>query len=153
MSNRLQPRAAASANRSMLQPMLRSKWRIKPQTLRRVTLASVLLGSGLAQAVGLGGATVVSRQGERLQARIEVVDVAPNQLQGVQITPAAPGSYARAGLQYQRGLAVLNIALRRRANGTAYVDINTRDPLEGSTVDLLLNVRWASGVCRYMDLR
>ena len=146
MSNRLQPRAAASANRSMLQPMLRSKWRIKPQTLRLVTLASLLLGSGLAQAVGLGGATVVSRQGERLQARIEVVDVAPNQLQGVQITPAAPGSYARAGLQYQRGLAVLNIALRRRANGTAYVDINTRDPLEGSTVDLLLNVRWASGV-------
>ncbi|UFS56373.1 hypothetical protein LN050_00245 [Comamonadaceae bacterium M7527] len=106
----------------------------------------MLLGSGLAQAVELGGATVNSRQGEPLQACIEVIDWTPDQINGLQITPAAPGSYAQAGLQYQRGLAVLNIELRRRADGSACVDISTRDPLVGNTVDLLLDVRWASGV-------
>lgn len=142
MPNRLQTSVTASANRLKLQPTLQTKH----HALRLVTLASMLLASGWAQAVDLGGATVTSRQGERLQARIEVIDLAPNQIQGLQITPAAPGSYARAGLQYQRSLAVLNVVLRSRADGSAYIDVNTRDPLVGNTVDLLLNVRWASGV-------
>lgn len=141
MPNRLHTSVTASADRIKLQ----SKPRVKIQTLRLVTLASLLSVGGWVQAVDLGGATVSSRQGERLQARIEVIDLAPNQIQSLDITHATPGSYARAGLQYRPGLAVLNVVLRSRVDGTAYVDINTRDPLDASKIDLLLNVRWASG--------
>jgi len=122
-----------------------SRSRISPK-LRILGAATVWLISSMSWAVDLGGATVQSSQGEPLRARIEVTGVTAAELANIDIKPAPPASYAQAGLQYRASLAVMTVDIRRRADGSTYVDISTRDAIEQANTDLLLTVRWSSGV-------
>jgi pilus assembly protein FimV len=114
--------------------------------LRILGAATAWLISSVSWAVDLGGITVLSNQGEPLRARIEVAGASPAELAILEIKHASPASYAQAGLQYRASLAVMTVVIRRRADGSAYVDISTRDAIEQANTDLLLTVRWSSGM-------
>lgn len=95
-------------------------------------------------AVGLGGIAVHSGLGEPLNAEIEVISAAPNELDSLHLGVADSAAYARAKVEYQSLLARLRFSLERRSDGNTVLRVTTAQPVNEPFVNLLLEIREAS---------
>jgi len=116
--------------------------------VRKLAVALALaggLGSGVAQALGLGEIELQSYLNEPMDAEI----VLP-QSQGVDpgdvfVNIAPERAYQRLGLERNQFLGKLRFDVTTRANGSLVVNVSSREPLREPYLNFLLELTWPSG--------
>jgi pilus assembly protein FimV len=98
-----------------------------------------------ASALALGRVSVLSAIGEPLRAEIDVPQITPEEAATLSTSVARPEAFKAAGLEYNAALANAQISLQRRANGTAFLRLNSDRVINDPFVDLILEASWSSG--------
>jgi len=103
---------------------------------------------GSAQALTLSRPVVQSKQGEALRAEIDVSEITIAEQIELQATIASPEIYkatkVEAPLVNGQPLEV-QVQLLRRDHGSPYLKITSQQPITNNFVDLLIDLRWATG--------
>lgn len=103
---------------------------------------------GSAQALTLSRPVVQSKQGEALRAEIDISDISPTEQVDFQADLASQEIYKAAKIEIpaNNGMPVdIQVQLLRRDNGKPYLKITSKQPINGNTIDLLIDLRWATG--------
>ncbi|HKB59948.1 MAG TPA: FimV/HubP family polar landmark protein [Gallionellaceae bacterium] len=103
-----------------------------------------LMWAGMAGAVGFGSATVSSALGQPLKVEIALKDVSGSGASGLTARLASPDAFKAAGLDYPYHLSRLKFQIVTR-NDQAYIDITSKDPVNDSFINLLVELSWNSG--------
>jgi pilus assembly protein FimV len=98
-----------------------------------------------ALALALGRVNVLSALGEPLRAEIDVPEITAEEAASLRATIANPDAFRAAGLEYNAALSAAQLSLQRRANGTAFLRLNSDRPINEPFVDLIIEANWASG--------
>jgi FimV-like protein len=109
-------------------------------------LSLSLLGS--AQALTLTRPVVQSKQGEALLAEIDIHQIAPSEEVDLQASIASAEIYkaTKVELPSSNGVPLdIQVQLLRRANGKPYLRVTSKQAVNGSAVDVLIDLRWATG--------
>jgi pilus assembly protein FimV len=117
----------------------------KPVALLRLVLAAVLSLPLLAQAAGLGRLSVQSFLGQPLRAEIEVVSVQPGEESSLEARLASGNAFAQAGIEFNPALTGIQFTLDKR-DGRPIIRVSTRQSVNEPFVDLLVELRWATGL-------
>ena len=117
----------------------------KPVALLRLVLAAVLSLPLLAQAAGLGRLSVQSFLGQPLRAEIEVVSVQAGEESSLEARLASGNAFAQAGIEFNPALTGIQFTLDKR-DGRPIILVSTRQPVNEPFVDLLVELRWATGL-------
>jgi pilus assembly protein FimV len=117
----------------------------KPVSLLRLVTATVLTLPLLAQAAGLGRLSVQSFLGQPLQAEIEVVSVQPGEEASLEARLASSNAFAQAGIEFNPALSTIQFALDKR-DGRPVIRITTRQSVNEPFIDLLVELRWSTGL-------
>lgn len=113
--------------------------------LRRAVLwvaLSLALGSG-AQALTLARPQVQSGLGEPLKVEIDFNEISVEEQRDLQARFASADTYQALRLE-EPGVA-LQIELLQRPNGRPYVRLSSAQAIQQKTLDVLLQLQWASG--------
>ena len=116
--------------------------------VRKLAVALALaggLGSGVAQALGLGEVEIQSFLNEPLEA-----DIALRQTEGVDpeniiVELASPQSYERLGIPRAFFLTNLRFNVERAPNGQLVVNVTSREPVKEPYLNFLVELTWPSG--------
>ncbi|SHK47199.1 pilus assembly protein FimV [Marinobacter antarcticus] len=116
--------------------------------VRKLAVALALaggLGSGIAQALGLGEIELQSYLNEPMDAEI----VLP-QSQGIDpgdvfVNIAPETAYQRLGLQRNQFLGKLRFEVATRSDGSLVVNVSSREPLREPYLNFLLELTWPNG--------
>jgi hypothetical protein len=103
---------------------------------------------GSAQALTLSRPIVQSKQGEALRAEVDISEITPAEQIELQADLASPEIYKAAKIEIpvSQGAPVdIQVQLLRRDNARPYLKITSKQPIYGNTVDLLIDLRWATG--------
>ena len=103
-----------------------------------------LWGSNVA-ALSLGRITIHSALGEPLRAEIDVPEINSEEVASLKASVASPEAFRAAGLEYNPAMSGLQVTLQRRADGRAYVRLNSDRAINDPFVDMILEVNWATG--------
>ena len=95
---------------------------------------------GLAGAVALAPISLQSFLGQNLVAEIDVLNLTPQEAASLKATMAGPGAYLGMGMEYNASLGDTQVEVLVRADGTRYIRLRTRRPLNEPAVDLVLEV-------------
>ena len=109
-------------------------------------LALLLVLPSAAFALGLGDIRLLSPLNAPLDAEIELVDVAPEEMQYLQAQIASRETFARYGLEWPAYLS--SVQVQHRAHSPTAVRSSSSSPPIRSTepfVTLLVEVNWARG--------
>ncbi len=117
----------------------------KPVALRQLVLAAVLSLPLLAQAAGLGRLSVQSFLGQPLRAEIEIVSLQPGEESSLEARLASGNAFAQAGIEFNPALTGIQFTLDKR-DGRPIIRVSTRQPVNEPFVDLLVELRWATGL-------
>jgi FimV-like protein len=120
--------------------------RLFQRTALWAALSLTLLGS--AQALTLSRPLVQSKQGEALQAEIDILDMTASEQVNFQAALAAPEVYKATKLEApaSNGAALdIQVKLLKRSNGNTYLAISSSQAVSGHFLDLLLDLRWSTG--------
>ncbi|HMN94567.1 MAG TPA: FimV/HubP family polar landmark protein [Hydrogenophaga sp.] len=98
-----------------------------------------------AHALALGRIAVQSALGEPLRAQIDIPDINAAEAESLRVTLASQQTYRAAGVDLNPALLNLQFALRRRPDGTAFLQLTSSRPVTEPFVDLIIEVNWASG--------
>jgi pilus assembly protein FimV len=98
-----------------------------------------------AAALSLGRITVQSALGEPLRAEIEVPSINAEEAASLKAAVALPEAFRSAGLDYNPAMAGLQVSLQRRADGRAYIRINSDRAINDPFVDMIIEASWATG--------
>jgi pilus assembly protein FimV len=98
-----------------------------------------------AAALALGRVNVLSALGEPLRAEIDVPEITTEEAASLRANIANPDAFRAAGLEYNSALGGAQVSLQRRANGTAFLRVNSDRVINEPFVDLILEASWASG--------
>src|SRR4051812_7583681 len=93
-----------------------------------------------AAAADLGKATVRSRIGQPLNAEIEVVSLKPGEDKKLGATLASPDAYRKAGMEFNRTLEDVRVAVARR-NGRPVVRLSSTQAVKETHVEALIRLR------------
>ena len=96
-----------------------------------------------AQALTLARPQVLSGVDEPLRAEIDFVEISSDEQQGLQAGLASASTYATMRLEAPP--VPLQVELLQRANGRPFVRLSSSQALPQKTLDVLLQLRWASG--------
>lgn len=96
-------------------------------------------------AFSLGPISVLSIQGEPLQAEIDLADISSTEASSLKAGLASVMDIRAAGIQYDPALSDLQVTLKQRPNGQSFLDLRGNQPLPSSFVDLVLEISWSSG--------
>jgi len=99
----------------------------------------------LAQAAGLGRLSVQSFLGQPLQTEIEVVSLQPGEEASLEARLASGNAFAQAGIEFNPALSTIQFALDKRG-GRPVIRITTRQPINEPFIDLLVELRWSTGL-------
>lgn len=111
-----------------------------------LVLASVLAAiSASALALGLGDIRLNSWLNQRLDAEIELVSAAADELESLEVRLADRAAFDRYGLDRDPFLNNLEFRVVRRSNGTAYVHITSTEPVREPFLTFLVEADWSSG--------
>ncbi|MBW3567633.1 MAG: hypothetical protein KY410_06710, partial [Proteobacteria bacterium] len=111
-----------------------------------LVLASVLAAiSASALALGLGDIRLNSWLNQRLDAEIELVSAAADELESLEVRLADRAAFDRYGLDRDPFLNNLQFRVIRRSNGTAYVQITSTEPVREPFLTFLIEADWSSG--------
>ena len=100
----------------------------------------------LAQAAGLGRLSVKSFLGQPLRAEIEIVAVQPGEESSLEARLASGNAFAQAGIEFNPALSGIQFAIDKRSDGRPVILVNTRQPVNEPFVDLLVELRWSTGL-------
>lgn len=103
---------------------------------------------GSAQALTLNRPVVQSKQGEALRAEIDISEITITEQVEFQASLASQEIYkaAKIELPTNNGSPVeIQVQLLRRDNGRPYLKVTSKQPINGNSLDLLIDLRWATG--------
>ena len=106
-------------------------------------LSSFWMGS--VGALSLGNISLLSKPGERLLAELEVKDISPIESNDLQAFLASPDLYSVARVTPSPELALVKTQFKRKPDGTAVIEFSSERPLTSSSLDMLIEFRWATG--------
>jgi pilus assembly protein FimV len=113
---------------------------------RSARALALLLGlPSAAFALGLGDIHLLSPLNAPLDAEIELVDVAPDELATMQVQLASRDTFARYGLDMPGYLSTVQLKTVRTPDGRQVVKLKSTDPIAEPFVTLLVEVSWARG--------
>ncbi|WP_422138299.1 FimV/HubP family polar landmark protein [Endozoicomonas sp. ALC020] len=118
---------------------------MKLQKLVAAMVISGAMGSGLANALGLGEVRLNSALNQPLDAEIELLQV--RELTRNEILPnlASRADFQRAGLDRPFSLTGLNFKTILREDGTGYIHVTSSQAVREPFLNFLLEVHWPSG--------
>lgn len=96
-------------------------------------------------AVDLGRLQVLSAIGEPLRAEIEIAQASPEELRTFRAQLAPPGAFNQAGMEFNTALNGVTASLQTRSNGSAFIALNGRLPIQENFLDLILETQWSTG--------
>ncbi|MBE7417840.1 MAG: LysM peptidoglycan-binding domain-containing protein [Ideonella sp.] len=105
----------------------------------------MLVASGSTWALGLGRLNVQSALGEALRAEIDITNLTPEEDSTLKVRVAPPDSYRAAGVEYNSVLQSAQVSIARRADGRAYLRLQSDRAVQEPFVDVILELTWASG--------
>ncbi len=108
-------------------------------------LALLLVLPSAAFALGLGDIRLLSPLNAPLDAEIELVDVAPDEVNTVQAQIAPRETFARYGLEWPAYLAGVQVRTVRSPDGHQIIKLKSSDPVSEPFVTLLVQVNWSRG--------
>ena len=108
-------------------------------------LALLLVLPSAAFALGLGDIHLSSPLNAPLDAEIELVDVAPDELNTVQVQLASRDTFGKVGLEWPAYLNSVQLKLVRTTDGREIIKLKSADPISEPFVTLLIEVNWARG--------
>jgi pilus assembly protein FimV len=111
----------------------------------RRALALLLAMPSAAFALGLGDIHLLSPLNAPLDAEIELVDVAPDEVNTVQAQVASRETFARYGLDWPAFLAGVQVRTVRTPDGRQVIKLKSTDPISDPFVTLLVDVNWSRG--------
>ena len=118
---------------------------IKPiAVLRLVSLVAFGLPL-LAQAAGLGRLNVQSFLGQPLRAEIEIVSVLPGEESSLEARLATANAFNQAGIEFSPALTGVRFAIEK-VGGRPVLRVTTRQPVNDPFLDILVELRWATGL-------
>lgn len=122
--------------------------------MRKMTLRMKLKASALvlalaalplsAAAAGLGKLTVLSVLGQPLRAELDIT-ANSDELSSLSARVASPDAFKQAGIEYIQALSGIRFSIDKRANGQAFLSVNSDHPLNEPFLDLLVELNWSSG--------
>jgi pilus assembly protein FimV len=98
-----------------------------------------------AQALGLGRLNVQSALGEVLRAEIDITTLTPEEASTLSVRVAGPDAYRAAGVEYNSVLAGTQAVLARRADGRAYLRVQSDRVVQEPFLDVILELTWSTG--------
>ena len=107
-------------------------------------VALLLALPSAAFALGLGDIHLLSPLNAPLNAEIELVDVAPDEV-NVQAQLASRETFARYGLDWPSYLTGVQVRTERAGDGRQIIRLKSTDPISEPFVTLLLEVNWSRG--------
>lgn len=107
-------------------------------------VALLLALPSAAFALGLGDIHLLSPLNAPLNAEIELVDVAPDEV-NVQAQLASRETFARYGLDWPSYLTGVQVRTERAADGRQLIRLKSTDPISEPFVTLLVEVNWSRG--------
>ncbi len=130
-----------------LPPHQRTFYRIAFSCLWVILCSFGLLGllSPSAWAINLGHTQIDSKQGEPLQARIEIHSATPEELQGLKVRLYGQKDYQALNLSWEKSLANTTLQLAQGKDSRLFVQIEGQEPVEQSFVELFFELSWNSG--------
>ena len=108
-------------------------------------LALLLTLPSAAFALGLGEIHLKSPLNAPLDAEIELVDVAPEELATMQAQLASRDTFARYGLDYPGYLLGVQVHAVKTPDGREVIKVKSNDPISDPFITLLVEVNWARG--------
>lgn len=108
-------------------------------------LATALLYTPLAQALGLGSLTVTSNLGQPLHAEIPLLSFHRSDRHAVRASMASSADFAAAGLRKSRALRAIRASVQRAPGGGYELVLQSRRPINEPFLHFLLRVRWPGG--------
>jgi pilus assembly protein FimV len=109
-------------------------------------LATLLVAfSASALAMGLGDIRLNSYLNQRLDAEIELVSAAADEIESLQIGLADSAAFERVGLDRSAALSTLRFNVVRRPNGTAYIHVTSTEPVREPFLSFLVEADWSRG--------
>ncbi|MGH8373308.1 MAG: FimV/HubP family polar landmark protein [Gammaproteobacteria bacterium] len=109
-----------------------------------LTFVTVLMPFA-ANALGLGEIKLNSALNENLNADIQIVGAASDELDSLQVKLASQAQFQQAGLDYPIVLAKLQFQVVRKPDGTAYLHVTSPGPIREPFLDFLLDATWDNG--------
>ena len=103
---------------------------------------------GSAQALTLNRPIVQSKQGEALRAEIDISEITIAEQIELQASIASQEIYkaAKIELPTANGQPIdIQVQLLRRDHGWPYLKITSRQPIHSNSLDILIDIRWATG--------
>jgi pilus assembly protein FimV len=108
-------------------------------------VALLLALPSAAFALGLGDVHLLSPLNAPLNAEIELIDVAPDEVNTVQAQLASRDTFARYGLDWPAYLGGVQVRTETAADGHQIIRLKTTDPISEPFVTLLVEVNWSHG--------
>jgi pilus assembly protein FimV len=108
-------------------------------------VALLLALPSAAFALGLGDVHLLSPLNAPLNAEIELIDVAPDEVSTVQAQLASRDTFARYGLDWPAYLGGVQVRTERTADGRQIIHLKSTDPISEPFVTLLVEVNWSHG--------
>lgn len=106
---------------------------------------SFLLGAGLAGAASFGKMNVMSSIGQPLLAEIDLVNVTPDDLQGMSAKIASAEMFNEANIERSSSLDSVKLGIEKRENGQPFIRVSSAQAISLASLNLLIEVNWASG--------
>jgi len=108
-------------------------------------LALLLALPSAAFALGLGDIRLLSPLNAPLEAEVELVDVAPDEINTLQAQLASRETFARYGLDWPAYLASVQVRAVRAPDGRQMLKLKSTEAIAEPFITLLLEVNWARG--------
>src|SRR5437773_1195852 len=108
-------------------------------------LALLLSLPSAAFALGLGDIRLLSPLNAPLEAEVELVDVAPDEINTLQAQLASRETFARYGLDWPAYLASVQVRAVRAPDGRQMLKLKSTEAISEPFITLLLEVNWARG--------
>ena len=108
-------------------------------------MALLLALPSAAFALGLGDIHLHSPLNAPLDADIELVDVAPDEANTVQVQLASRDTFARYGLDWPTYLSSIKVTTARGSDGRQTIRLRSSEPITEPFVTLLVDVSWSRG--------
>jgi len=119
---------------------------VRDTTLKNSLMAlCFVLFSTVAQAAKLGDITILSSQGQPLNAEIVLIPASEEDLSGITARVAAAEVFAEQGLTMSPEIAAVHAVVAIRADGKSVVQLFSTEPINVSALDLLIQVDSSTG--------
>jgi pilus assembly protein FimV len=99
----------------------------------------------LAHAAGLGRLSVQSFLGQPLRAEIEIVSLLPGEESSLEARLATANAFAQAGIEFSPSLVGARFEIVK-TGGRPMLRVTTRQPVNDPFLDILVELRWATGL-------